>query len=533
MLKAVHSGTFFGEHSPHGIPSDTDSPEIDLLLEKVHSLDSSSYPLQALKTILLRENELIGAGRKTLDIIRAIDNDTVFVVCGQQAGLFGGPLYTLFKAMHAVRLASILSGRTGKKVIPVFWVAADDHDFQEVNILGLRSGDGSKASVEYIPGNYREGMPVGEIILEDDIGNAIDTLADHCISGEASAGYLDVLRSSWKPGVTWSDAFASQLANMFSKHGLVLFNPRWDGIKKLFTDIINAELSEPHASTKLINERADAFKTSGQRKKALRKPEGSTNLFFEIEGIRYPLRADKEIYTAGESTFSREEMLDIVQSSPERFSPAAALRPVCQDAVLPVAAIISGPGERLYLKQIETVYRLFNVERSIPWPRASFTLIDRRTVRISEKEQISLKTLFMDVDGIRLELARKTFPEDFSRQLESFETTIHSGFERLAEQIRSIDSTLTDSVRKEKSKVIHSMKKIRERAVRAHKARHSITSNRLASVSYFLMPDGGPQERWFGIDAVLSLLDSGGFNELLNLTSPQEEFHRIVMEEQS
>ncbi len=529
MLNALLSETFFHDRYPSGIPSGTGAPELNHLIERVSALDSSSYPLPALKTILQRENKLIGADPQALDFISSIDNDTVFVICGQQAGLFGGPLYTLYKAMHTVRLASLLTGQTGKKVIPLFWIASDDHDFHEVKSLGIRSGDGSKARVEYTPGNYRDGMPVGEIILDEGIVEAIDTLAEQCAPGDASARYIDLLRTSWQPETRWTDAFARQLAKMFSKHGLVMINPRWNGIKELFNDITHAELSNPHASTKLINEQADAFGTSRLRKKAIRKPEGSTNLFLEIEGVRYPLKADKEFFMAGESTFSREEILDLVNTSPGRFSPAAALRPVCQDALLPVAAMIGGPGERFYLKQIAPVYRLFNVNRSIPWPRASFTFIDPRTARVSEKEKIGLDKLFMDIESIRLELARISFPAGISEELESLETAVDNGFDRLAEQIGLIDPTLTDSIKKEKGKVIHSVNKIRERAVRAQKAKLNITSNRLASASYFLIPDGGPQERWFGIDAVISILDGGGFDELLNLTSPLEEFHRIVI----
>jgi uncharacterized protein YllA (UPF0747 family) len=218
-----------------------------------------------------------------------------------------------------------------------------------------------------------------------------------------------------------------------------------------------------------------------------------------------------------------------VQSFPELFSPAAALRPVCQDSVFPVAAQISGPGERAYLYQLGEVYELFGVSHSIPWPRASFTVIDPRTLRISEKEHISPEKLFWGIEHIRLERARDTFPEALQASLGLLENTVGESFDNVVGLISSLDPTLAASVQKDKSQTLVTVKKIRDRALRAHKEKLELKENRLASAAYFLMPDNGLQERWFGTDAILSLLDDTGFDELLNLTSPGEECHRIVM----
>lgn len=421
MIKAVPAKIFFGDQRPPGIPSDTDILDLDILIDRTNRLEPSGYPLQSLKDILQRENKCIGAGKAVIDSIRMIDNDTVFVICGQQAGLFGGPLYTLYKAMHTVRLSSILSGHTGRKVIPLFWVASDDHDFQEVKSLGIRTNNGCKIRVEYTPKGYINGSPIGEIIIDDGIFEAIDTLAQHSIPGDESERYIHIIRTAWQPGRSWSDAFTIQMSKIFSQYGLVMLNPRWKGVKELFKNIMTAELSDPLASSMLVNKEADKFKTSKERKKAIRKPVNSTNLFFEIDGIRNPLLVDKNLFRAGESTFSKEELLSFIHSTPDRFSPGAVLRPICQDALLPAVATISGPGERLYLEQINPVYKLFNVDRSIPWSRASFTIIDRRTIRISKKEQIPLEKMFLDMNRIRLEHARDTFPVTIKDKLDAIE----------------------------------------------------------------------------------------------------------------
>ncbi len=531
MFKTVYADDFFSDNRPPGIPLDTDIANIDEPHDSIKTLDTSGFPLPALKDILIEGNKRIGAGQKAVESIQSIDNDTVFVVSGQQAGLFGGPLYTLYKAMHTVWLASILSHHTGRKVMPLFWVVSDDHDFQEVKSLGVRTNDGLPKRIEYTPVDYKDGSPVGSIIIDDGIFQSIDSLAKYCTPGEATNRYIDIISSAWQPGKAWSEAFSAQISNIFIEYGIIIFNPQWNNIKALFRDIMIAELSEPLATSTLVNEAAGRLETPKQRRRAIRKPAGATNLFLEQEGVRCPIIYGKKTFRAGNSKFSKEELLDLVHSSPERFSPGAVLRPICQDSILPVVAMISGPGERLYLKQIDPVYKHFNINRSIAWPRASFTIIDRRTMRTSEKEKVSLDKLFSDVNHIRLELARNTFPSEIKNKLESLESAGDRGFDSLAESIGSLDPTLVASIIKDKGKVLHIIREIKKRAVRAHKKTLDISENRLRSASYFLMPDGGAQERWFGTDAVISIFEGSGFDELLKLTSPGEERHRIVFPE--
>ena len=529
MIKAINADSFFASSAPPCIPSGTGSPDVNILVDRIQSLSAVDYPVAAVKDILRSQNRSIGAGDAALNAIENIGTDTAYVICGQQAGLFGGPLYTLYKAMHAVRLSSVLSERSGKQIVPLFWIASDDHDFEEVGSLGIRTDEGSAQRVEYTPEQYLKGAPVGDIVIDGGISGAVEMLEKHIVPGDFSGRYISIIKSSWQPGVKWADAFAKQISALFSEYGIVMFDPRGDGAKALLREIMTAELNDPAASSGIINAEAEKYETSKERKRAIRKPEGSTNLFYESGGVRYALFFYGSRFRAGDEAFSKDEMLEMIESAPERFSPGAALRPVCQDFVFPAAALISGPGERFYLKQIEPVYRQFNVSRSIPWPRASFTLIDQKTVRISEKEHIPLEKMFQDTDSIRAEHARSTFPQEMKDTLDALELTIDNKLDTIADQIGTIDSTLINSIQKEKGKILHTINGIRTRAVRAHKSKTELSENRYISSSCFLAPDGGPQERWFGIDAVTSLLRDRGFDELLELTSPGEGSHRIIM----
>ncbi|MFC1608359.1 bacillithiol biosynthesis BshC, partial [Candidatus Latescibacterota bacterium] len=193
-----------------------------------------------------------------------------------------------------------------------------------------------------------------------------------------------------------------------------------------------------------------------------------------------------------------------------------------------VTAMIGGPGERRYLEQIQPLYGLFSVDRSTVWPRASFTMVDRRIERIADKEGLPIERLFDEPDRLRSELAADRLPEPLATVLESLASGIDSGFADLAASVEGIDKSLVSSVEKDKGRALHVINGIRERITRAHRASSATTEQRLGSASYTLRPDGGPQERWFGADMVLLMLGTEGLGDVIEATSPGEEIHRLV-----
>lgn len=530
MPRMIEPDAMFPRERPRGLPADTPIPDEEALFARARALASDpTHPLDSLRDILARENRRIGAKDGALGSIDAIRDDTVFVVAGQQAGLFGGPLYTLYKALHAVSLAERIRAEAGVYAIPVFWVASDDHDFDEVRSLAIRTADGTPFTADYEPSDRIDGAPVGEIVLDGGIVTVLDTLAEKLQKGGRTDAYMDMLRQSWSPGVRWADAFSRQMAEMLSHRGLVILDPRWDGVKRLFAHIMRAELTDPLASTALVNDAADHIERDDTKKRALRRPEGFTNLFLEAGGARHPLVFRDGVFGAGGESFTSREIHALLDGEPGRFSPAAALRPVCQDALMPVVALIAGPGERAYLDQMRLLYDLFDINGSIVWPRASFTIIDPRSVRAAEKANIALGDLFTGEDRLRARLTDATFPPEIGDAFGRLESAIESGFEDAASSLASLDPTLAGALHADRGRALHAVEALRGRALRVHKERIGKDMARIVAAAHFLLPDGGPQERRYGADAAYTLLGPDGLDELLRLTSPGEERHRIII----
>ncbi len=255
-MRVLTRQEFFPGAPPANLPDDSPEPRFDALVSRAADLDHCSYPLDRILPILARENAGLHPDSAALPVPVPEDRP-LFVIAGQQAGLFGGPLYTFYKALQAIRLARRLESALSRKVIPLFWVASDDHDFAEVSRLGVRTEDGSPQELSYAPAGRRDDMPVGDIVLDDGITAALDALASRVSRNGAGERYLALLRHSWKPGERWGTAFARQMTGMFSPYGLILLDPRWPGVKPLFAPSVKAELEQPLESTALVNRQAD------------------------------------------------------------------------------------------------------------------------------------------------------------------------------------------------------------------------------------------------------------------------------------
>ena len=529
LLTAADCDTFFGGARPPVLSADAPAPDWEALVTRVRGLETSRHSLDAVRDVLVSGHERIGAPGAVRARAESVGTDTVFIVAGQQAGLFGGPLYTWYKAMHAVRLASRLTVATGRDVRPLFWVASDDHDLSEIDRHIVRGGDGEPSAIEYLPADAVEGMPASALVLDDGIADAAAALSDALPKGERGDRYRAVVAGCWRPGTRWCDAFARHLLSLLGEAGLMVFDPSWAGARRLFTGIYRHEIAEPGASTALLNAAADDAGSARERKRSIRRPADATNLFVLMEGIREPLYVDGAGgFRAGGARFSADDLILVIDDDPAPISPAAALRPLCQDAALPVAATIAGPGERVYLGQAGVLSDRFGVDSSLIWPRASFTIVEPRILRTADKEGIPIAALFHDADRLARELAEESFPVDAAAAFDRLGDALRQGIDVVAGALRGIDPTLVATAEKEGGRLVHGIDRLRDRAIRAHKDVRAVSADRFRSALAFLVPDAHPQERRYGIDVLYPFLGDDGIEELTGLTSPGEERHRIV-----
>ncbi|HEY6908803.1 MAG TPA: bacillithiol biosynthesis cysteine-adding enzyme BshC [Myxococcales bacterium] len=341
---------------------------------------------------------------------------TVAVVTGQQVGLFLGPLYTFYKAATAVVWARALEAETGARCVPVFWLQTEDHDFAEIAschvppALRLALPDsGARCSVAH------RGLP-------SEVESLVGALCDALAAQPFAAEILDPLRAAYAPGRPVGQAFAMLLASVFAEEGLVLLDPRCPEMARAASPLYTAAIERAGEIDDALLRRGADLEAAGLREQ-VNVRRGSPLVFFHgdaPDGPRRRLHGDGVAFEIdGGGRVSRAELLQAARTSPLRFSCSALLRPLFQDALLPVVAYVGGPAELGYLAQVAPLYPLLGVRPALAAPRARFRLVDARTDALLRALQLSPAEVEAPRDELIGRLGRRgrEAPGDLARRL--------------------------------------------------------------------------------------------------------------------
>jgi bacillithiol synthase len=294
---------------------------------------------------------------------------TAAVLTGQQVGLFLGPLYTIYKAATAVALAEALAIETGTPVVPIFWMATEDHDFAEIDHCTVARGAESPLRLR-VSGDGRADArePVADTRLGADVTAAVDAVRDAIGGRPAGAEIASLLATCYYPGRRFSEAFAELIATLFADAGLLVFHPRTPGVASLAAPIYRTALARAGEIAARLTARDAALAEAGFDSQVHVRADASLVFAIDGRGGRQLVRVDEAAARAGD-----------VEAQPLAFSSSALLRPIVQDSLFPTAAYVGGPAECSYLGQSAAIYELFDLPVPLVAPRARFRLVDPRT----------------------------------------------------------------------------------------------------------------------------------------------------------
>src|SRR5258706_8718271 len=392
-----------------------------------------------------------GASEKTFANIRQLrEPDCIAVVSGQQAGLFTGPLYTIYKALSAVKLAECMSQR-GIKSVPVFWMATEDHDFPEVATAEIINRDCLLSSVSVPAELHPDGLPVGRVVLDETIEKSIKSLLAAVQKTEFNDDLEKLLRAAYQPGRKFGDAFAQMMTALIGQQGLILLDPLDPQLKQAAAPLYAESARSAHEIALAIVNRSRDLEQAGYHAQVA-PSENSFPLFWHDDnGARHALtRNEKGKYQAkgagqkpdsknsraarlgsgGEggldsnAEFSAEELAAWALREPDRFSPNVTLRAVVQDFLLPTVAYYGGAAEIAYFAQTAEVYRVLERPATPILHRASLTLVEKHTWRSLERYGIRLVDFFGGLDHVLARVVKeylgKETAEAFDHTTQSF-----------------------------------------------------------------------------------------------------------------
>lgn len=332
------------------------------------------------------------------------------VIAGQQPGLLAGPLYTIYKALAAIRLARDLAARhPGLKFVPVFWCASEDHDFNEVRRAYWPGAQGQLDEVLVDHPDWSPGKMMGRLSTAPLAEGLIARIAGSTHETEFRAGAIEKLSQVYGGASNWEDAFCELLLWLLKGMGLVVVSPLMGWVRRRGAAILEKELEEPGASSRAVIARGEELKAAGFKPQVFRRPDAVN--FFEVDGDgrRRALRAaggkilsiepagdsaaevEAESSGAASSESLLESLRERVRLAPQDFSFNVVTRPLVQDFALPTVAQVVGPGEAAYFAQVEAVYERFGVFAPVRWPRPQATLIPNNVARALEKHGLKLE----------------------------------------------------------------------------------------------------------------------------------------------
>jgi bacillithiol biosynthesis cysteine-adding enzyme BshC len=447
------------------------------------------------------------------------------VATGQQVGLFLGPLYTFYKAASAVAVARAIEAESGIRCVPLFWLQSEDHDFAEIRTCAVAGPDGQPVQLQLAEaGEVQPRVSVAHRCLGTDIDGVLDHLAS-LLDGQPGAEEVrTLLRAHYRPGRSLAAAFAGVLATLFADEGLLFLDPRDPRIAALAAPLYRSCLEDAGLIERLLQDRQAALSAAGF---ATQVPVRSCALVFfhqdRADGPRFRLQksaregAGAWALAGTTATVADAELLDLLAREPLRFSTSALLRPIVQDALLPTAAYVGGPGEINYFAELGPLYQHFGVVPPLLVPRARFRCVDARTRRWLEQSGLVAADLAQPSRDIRARLhpAVPAGSPDPQELRDRVARQILPAVKEIASAISATGEPLRRPAQRTRDSVAHALEQLIGRYARGLVERDEATQRRIEKLEMVLNPGGVAQERFYGWPWLASRLEPAVFKRLV------------------
>jgi bacillithiol synthase len=463
----------------------------------------------ALCDALAEMNRAWGAGSETLANVERLRSPAcAAAVSGQQVGLFTGPLYTIYKALSAVKLAGCLTQR-GTEAVPVFWMATEDHDWEEVRAAEFTACDGRLATASVPASMHAEGAPVGAVVADASVAEAVKRLLDLLPTTEFTEELARVVSASYAPGRTYAESFARMMTALTRRYGLILLDPSHPQLKRLAAPLYAEAAGRAPELASALEARSRELEHDGYHAQVHTSADAFPLFLHTEDGRRTALaRGEDGRYrakgAADEAGRTAEELARWAAREPERFSPNVTLRAVVQDYLLPTIAYYGGAAEIAYFAQTAEAYRLLSRPATPILHRASLTVVERRTSRALERYNLHLTDFFAGHDHVVARVVEEHLGAEQARAFDRAEEKINSALADLGETLRRFDPTLASALSSGSQKIGHQLAGLRSRFHRAQMARDRAAHRQLERAAAALYPEKSLQERHLNVTSLLA-----------------------------
>jgi bacillithiol biosynthesis cysteine-adding enzyme BshC len=435
---------------------------------------------------------------------------------GQQPGLFTGPLYTLYKAISTAALARVLERQWQRPVVPVFWVAGDDHDFTEASQASWISGEGTLVTAALPPRPPEAPLtPMYRQPLGAEVERALDSLAADLPASEFREPTLTWLRRHYQPTATVAGSFGGALAELLAPVGVGVLDSTHPSVKRAAARHLVRALGLARELDQDLEHRAEELRMAGADP-GVPVGDGATLVMLEGAQGRDRLMLDDGGYITrrGRERFDLAGLQKIAATEPQRLSPNVLLRPVVESALLPTVAYLAGPGELSYLALTSPVYERMRIPRQLTLPRWSGILVEPRVERVLQKFNIELDDLLEPAGGLEARLVRSQLPDEAVHAIGQLRAALETGYEALGRSASEIDPTLARPVQGAKNQGLSGVHDMERKLLQHLKRRQEIELGQIAKARAMVLPGDKPQERVLTVAPFLARYGPGLLGEL-------------------
>ncbi|MDH3272140.1 MAG: bacillithiol biosynthesis cysteine-adding enzyme BshC [Gemmatimonadota bacterium] len=475
--------SFFGRHFGAGAAFEDKAVEVDARFDRA-ARERAAAAL------------IVPEGADEARLAQFVDEGGYMVTTGQQPGLYGGPLYSVYKALTAVRLAEAVEARLGKPVIPVFWVASDDHDWDEANHTYLIGVDNDLHRFELEAPEGNAAPPLHRIPLGADAGEVVETFASHLPDTDFSGEYLELIRSGFAEGASLPDGFHRLLQPLLGRFGLFFTDAAHPTVKEGTRSLLLDELRRAEEMESVLHGSGAALESAGYGIQA-RIMDGGVNLFLEGPAGRERIYRDGmsfRLRTSGR-VLDLAEIEAAVDADPKVLSPNVLLRPVAESRLFPTLSYVAGPGEIAYFAELGDYFEAHGAEMPIIYPRWTVTVIEGKIRKVLDKFGLDVEALNRPFHEVASGFARDEVPEDVRTAIGKLRGALGSGVGELQKAVTGVDATLKGPVQTLRNQTFAALDDVEKKVMQAVKRESEIALSQLEKAQLHLFPNGKPAER--------------------------------------
>ncbi|MEI4771159.1 bacillithiol biosynthesis cysteine-adding enzyme BshC [Psychrobacillus sp. FJAT-51614] len=499
------------------------------LNNRLQETDFSKHKRNELVEVITSYMSPFGLSEKSKLHLEELKDNGIVVIGGQQAGLMSGPMYSIHKAISVIVLAKQQREILGVPVIPVFWIAGEDHDIDEVNHVYIERG--RKLQKMTYPEASRikkiaSKSPFDKKMITAYLEELFKSLPETLHTKKLFQKVIALLENN----LNYSDFFAALMNDFFQQEGLLLIDAAYEPLRKLESEYFQKMVKYSSQLAEVVFENEAAFEKAGYGT-PIQTKENAAHLFYVEDGERFLLeRKDGKFVNEGKGiAFSEVELMNIAINEPERLSNNVVTRPLMQEMVFPVLSFIGGPGEIAYWGTLRSAFELFEMRMPVIMPRLSITIVNSKTQNLLEKFSFRVPDIWEGMaEKAKLQYIDEHRNEKIPTLLASIKEDLTAKYKELETILQEENIKLAPLVNKNLDYHEKQITFLNNAIEDTFLGKLDASINRYDRLTMELTPNGGLQERTF---SPLQLLNEAGTELIQDLLEIQYEFngqHHIV-----